>query len=63
LLSDGYTGSGLGGLLYLKLGSGHRDQGRGDLHENILCLQSGCPYSEGGIGLVQSWAGAEWFCW
>jgi hypothetical protein len=54
LLSDGYTGSGLGGLLYLKLGSGHRDRGQGDLHENILGLRSGHPYSEGGISLVRS---------
>jgi hypothetical protein len=52
VLSDGYTGSGLGGLLYLKLGSGCRDRGQGDLRENILCLQSGHPHSEGGIGLV-----------
>jgi hypothetical protein len=48
-LSDGYTGSRVEGLLYLKLGSGRGAQGRGDLYINI-CLQRGHPYSEGGIG-------------
>jgi hypothetical protein len=60
-VSEGNIGSGVAGLLYLKLGGGLGEWGRGDLRVK-RGRREGRPRS-GGFGLVRSWAGADLLRW